>query len=100
MTNFWLILFIFVVNVGTIKRVCETELGIISQCCQPKNASKNSKQYLENVALKINVKVGIKLDNLAISCSIINFITHMFNFNMLQCLCLNFQGRGYEHCLG
>ncbi|XP_059627105.1 protein argonaute MEL1-like [Cornus florida] len=43
---------------GKIKRVCETELGIVSQCCQPKNASKLSKQYLENVALKINVKVG------------------------------------------
>lgn len=42
---------------GTIKRVCETELGIVSQCCQPKQASKLNKQYLENVALKINVKV-------------------------------------------
>ncbi|KAK2980073.1 hypothetical protein RJ640_028802 [Escallonia rubra] len=43
---------------GTIKRVCETELGIISQCCQPKHVARNSKQYLENVALKINVKAG------------------------------------------
>ncbi|KAL3530464.1 hypothetical protein ACH5RR_009786 [Cinchona calisaya] len=44
---------------GHIKRVCETELGIVSQCCQPKHASKpNNKQYLENLALKINVKVG------------------------------------------
>ncbi|KAK4486083.1 hypothetical protein RD792_008751 [Penstemon davidsonii] len=43
---------------GKIKRVCETELGIVSQCCQPKQASKFSKQYMENVALKINVKVG------------------------------------------
>ncbi|KAJ4841784.1 argonaute 5 [Turnera subulata] len=43
---------------GTIKRICETELGIVSQCCQPRQASKLSKQYLENVALKINVKVG------------------------------------------
>ncbi|KAL5975063.1 hypothetical protein ACLOJK_031739 [Asimina triloba] len=34
------------------------ELGIVSQCCQPRNASRISKQYLENVALKINVKVG------------------------------------------
>lgn len=40
-----------------IKRICETELGIISQCCQPRQASKLSKQYCENVALKINVKV-------------------------------------------
>jgi len=42
---------------GKIKRVCETELGIVSQCCQPKKASKLSLQYLENVSLKINVKV-------------------------------------------
>ncbi|CAI9268399.1 unnamed protein product [Lactuca saligna] len=41
-----------------IKRVCETELGIISQCCQPKNVMKLSNQYFENVAMKINVKVG------------------------------------------
>ncbi|KAK6163437.1 hypothetical protein DH2020_000301 [Rehmannia glutinosa] len=41
-----------------IKRVCETELGIVSQCCQPRQAAKLSKQYMENVALKINVKVG------------------------------------------
>ncbi|KAK7282051.1 hypothetical protein RIF29_10553 [Crotalaria pallida] len=40
-----------------IKRICETELGIVSQCCQPKQASKMNKQYLENIALKINVKV-------------------------------------------
>ncbi|XP_031281739.1 protein argonaute 5-like isoform X2 [Pistacia vera] len=43
---------------GTIKRICETELGIISQCCQPSQASRLSKQYFENLALKINVKVG------------------------------------------
>ncbi|KAJ4745605.1 Argonaute protein [Rhynchospora pubera] len=42
---------------GKIKRVCETELGIVSQCCLPKNVLKGNKQYLENVALKINVKV-------------------------------------------
>ncbi|XP_022729133.1 protein argonaute 5-like isoform X2 [Durio zibethinus] len=43
---------------GKIKRICETELGIVSQCCQPKQASKFSKQYFENLSLKINVKVG------------------------------------------
>ncbi|XP_041992116.1 protein argonaute MEL1-like [Salvia splendens] len=46
---------------GTIKRVCETELGIVSQCCLPKNVSKPGnqyKQYLENVSLKINAKAG------------------------------------------
>lgn len=41
---------------GKIKRVCETEIGIISQCCQPKQARKCNPQYLENVVLKINVK--------------------------------------------
>ncbi|KAL7115914.1 hypothetical protein ACP275_04G210700 [Erythranthe tilingii] len=44
---------------GLIKRVCETELGFVSQCCQPQNILKcNNHQYLENVSLKINVKVG------------------------------------------
>ncbi|KAK1282787.1 Protein argonaute 1 [Acorus calamus] len=43
---------------GKIKRICETELGIISQCCKPKVIRKLSNQYFENVAMKINVKVG------------------------------------------
>ncbi|XP_076888490.1 protein argonaute MEL1-like [Bidens hawaiensis] len=43
---------------GRIKRVCETELGIVSQCCRPAHVMKLSKQYFENVAMKINVKVG------------------------------------------
>uniref|UniRef100_A0A0E0P2B5 Piwi domain-containing protein n=1 Tax=Oryza rufipogon TaxID=4529 RepID=A0A0E0P2B5_ORYRU len=43
---------------GKIKRVCENDLGIVSQCCLPRHASRPNKQYLENVALKINVKVG------------------------------------------
>ncbi|XP_031487467.1 protein argonaute 1B-like isoform X1 [Nymphaea colorata] len=43
---------------GKLKRFCETELDIVSQCCKPKNAFRISPQYLENVALKINVKVG------------------------------------------
>ncbi|KAJ8434376.1 hypothetical protein Cgig2_014223 [Carnegiea gigantea] len=46
----------FFVYAAKIKKVCDTELGIVSQCCQPKKASKLSPQYLENVALKINVK--------------------------------------------
>nr|GFA87361.1 PAZ domain-containing protein [Tanacetum cinerariifolium] len=41
-----------------IKRVCETELGIVSQCCKPQHIMKMSNQYFENVALKINVKPG------------------------------------------
>ncbi|WVZ60888.1 hypothetical protein U9M48_010848 [Paspalum notatum var. saurae] len=43
---------------GKIKKVCETDIGIVSQCCLPRHASSPNKQYLENVALKINVKVG------------------------------------------
>ncbi|KAK1426252.1 hypothetical protein QVD17_14922 [Tagetes erecta] len=43
---------------GKIKRVCETELGIVTQCCRPAHVMKLSKQYFENVAMKINVKVG------------------------------------------
>lgn len=43
---------------GKIKTVCETELGIVSQCCQPSQVQKLSKQYYENISLKINVKVG------------------------------------------
>ncbi|KAF8099622.1 hypothetical protein N665_0241s0055 [Sinapis alba] len=48
----------FTGSYGKIKRICETELGIVSQCCQPNQARKLSKQYMENVALKINVKTG------------------------------------------
>uniref|UniRef100_J3LRM0 Uncharacterized protein n=1 Tax=Oryza brachyantha TaxID=4533 RepID=J3LRM0_ORYBR len=43
---------------GRIKRLCETELGVITQCCLPKNVQKGGQQYLQNLALKINVKVG------------------------------------------
>ncbi|GAV57543.1 PAZ domain-containing protein/Piwi domain-containing protein [Cephalotus follicularis] len=57
---------------GDLKRICETELGIISQCCLTKHVFKISKQYLANVSLKINVKMGgrntVLLD--AISCRI------------------------------
>ncbi|XP_026418560.1 protein argonaute 1B-like isoform X1 [Papaver somniferum] len=43
---------------GDLKRICETELGLVSQCCLTKHIFEMSKQYLANVALKINVKVG------------------------------------------
>lgn len=42
---------------GDLKRICETDLGLISQCCLTKHVFKISKQYLANVSLKINVKV-------------------------------------------
>eukprot|EP00899_Mesostigma_viride_P008665 jgi/Mesvir1/177/Mv13532-RA.3 len=44
-----------------IKRVCETELGVITQCVLSKHVHKHGNQldqYLANVALKINVKAG------------------------------------------
>ncbi|XP_052183641.1 protein argonaute 1 [Diospyros lotus] len=43
---------------GDVKRICETDLGIVSQCCLTKHVFRMNKQYLANVALKINVKVG------------------------------------------
>ncbi|KAG6482401.1 hypothetical protein ZIOFF_059032 [Zingiber officinale] len=43
---------------GNIKRICETELDIVSQCCNPSVALKYSKKYLETVTLKINVKTS------------------------------------------
>lgn len=42
---------------GDLKRICETDLGLVSQCCLTKHVYKMSKQYLANVSLKINVKV-------------------------------------------
>ncbi|KAF9674029.1 hypothetical protein SADUNF_Sadunf10G0085400 [Salix dunnii] len=47
---------------GDLKRICETDLGLISQCCLSKHVFKISKQYLANVSLKINVKVVASQD--------------------------------------
>lgn len=60
--RFGFIMLNFCVFAGKIKRICETELGIVSQCCQPHQASRLQKQYLENVALKINVKVSYPMN--------------------------------------
>ncbi|KAA3452890.1 protein argonaute 1-like [Gossypium australe] len=43
---------------GDLKRICETDIGIVSQCCLSKNVLDIKGAYLTNVALKINVKVG------------------------------------------
>jgi len=40
-----------------IKRVCDTLLGVASQCVQAKHASQAKKQYCANVCLKMNVKL-------------------------------------------
>ncbi|CAN1265713.1 Protein argonaute 1 [Linum perenne] len=47
---------------GDLKRICETDLGLVSQCCLTKHVFKMSKQYLANVSLKINVKVVASQD--------------------------------------
>ncbi|CAH1761647.1 8916_t:CDS:10 [Entrophospora sp. SA101] len=41
-----------------IKRVCDTEIGVATQCIQSKNMLAPKKQYCANVCLKINVKLG------------------------------------------
>ncbi|TYG72081.1 hypothetical protein ES288_D05G451400v1 [Gossypium darwinii] len=43
---------------GDLKRICETDIGIVSQCCLSKYVLDIKGPYLTNVALKINVKVG------------------------------------------
>lgn len=53
----------FLLFSGDLKRICETDLGLISQCCLTKHVFKITKQYLANVSLKINVKVCL-LSNL------------------------------------
>ncbi|XP_073300059.1 protein argonaute 7-like [Primulina huaijiensis] len=41
-----------------LKRIAETSIGIVSQCCLYSNIGKLSTQFLANLALKINAKVG------------------------------------------
>nr|GMD28688.1 protein argonaute 7 [Ipomoea batatas] len=41
-----------------LKRIAETSIGVISQCCLYPNLSKLNSQFLANLALKINAKVG------------------------------------------
>ncbi|MQL87641.1 hypothetical protein Taro_020185 [Colocasia esculenta] len=41
-----------------LKRIAETGIGVISQCCLYSNISKLASQFLANLALKINAKVG------------------------------------------
>lgn len=43
---------------GDLKRICETDIGLVSQCCLAKHVLRMNKQYLASVALKLNVKMG------------------------------------------
>ncbi|CAL9772596.1 unnamed protein product [Musa acuminata subsp. burmannicoides] len=62
----WLLLYCLIIMVPfmvcflscDVKRICETDIGLVSECCLAKHVFRMSKQYLADVALKINVKVG------------------------------------------
>lgn len=41
-----------------LKRISETSIGVMSQCCLYQNLSRLSSQFLANLALKINAKIG------------------------------------------
>ncbi|XVF03276.1 hypothetical protein REPUB_Repub04eG0247500 [Reevesia pubescens] len=41
-----------------LKRIADTSVGVVSQCCLYPNLGKLSSQFLANLALKINAKVG------------------------------------------
>ncbi|CAM9001190.1 unnamed protein product [Rhodiola kirilowii] len=41
-----------------LKRIAETSVGVLSQCCLYQNLTKPSSQFLANLALKINAKLG------------------------------------------
>ncbi|KAG6398870.1 hypothetical protein SASPL_140341 [Salvia splendens] len=41
-----------------LKRIAETSIGVLSQCCLYSNLGRPSSQFLANIALKINAKVG------------------------------------------
>uniref|UniRef100_A0A0A9GCU2 AGO911 n=1 Tax=Arundo donax TaxID=35708 RepID=A0A0A9GCU2_ARUDO len=43
---------------GNFKRICETEIGLMSQCCLGKHVISTSAPFMANVALKINTKAG------------------------------------------
>jgi hypothetical protein len=53
------ILFLYLIlDLAEVKRVCDTVLGVASQCLLTKNIYSPKKQYCANVCLKINVKLG------------------------------------------
>lgn len=73
---------------GDLKRVCEIDLGLISQCCLTKQVFKMNKQILANLSLKINVKVGVQV----VFCAFLQLL------NLTQPFVP--KGWGKEHCAG
>ncbi|KAJ1290855.1 hypothetical protein BS78_02G274800 [Paspalum vaginatum] len=43
---------------GNVKRICETDIGFVSQCCRRSNVFTKNNQILANIAIKINAKAG------------------------------------------
>eukprot|EP00257_Ricinus_communis_P027453 XP_025014867.1 protein argonaute 2 isoform X2 [Ricinus communis] len=43
---------------SNLKWICETKVGIVTQCCLSENAFRPKAQFLANLALKINAKLG------------------------------------------
>lgn len=61
-------LLVSLLMLGDLKRVCEIDLGIVSQCCCTKQVFKMNKQILANLALKINVKVQCPVPSTFVFC--------------------------------
>lgn len=45
-------------NYGELKRASDSEFGVVSQCMLAKHINKCSPQYIANILLKVNVKLG------------------------------------------
>ncbi|CAN6175364.1 unnamed protein product [Urochloa humidicola] len=43
---------------GNVKRICETDIGLLSQCCLRSNVFTKNNKILANIAIKINAKAG------------------------------------------
>ena len=56
-----------------IKRIAETDMGVLTQCMLSRHLRKRQEQYCVNLGLKINVKLGGK--NFSLSPGQIDFIS-------------------------